>query len=286
MRVAFIGLGNIGRPMAIRLAKARFEMSVYDIDAAACDAVAEVGARVASSPGDAARDANLIGVCVRDDADVRDVMFGDGDSVFATASAGATIALHSTILPDTVREVARPAAEKGIVTVDAPVTGGAAGAQQGSLTCMVGGAPEAVERCKPVFSAFASNVFHTGPIGSAAVAKLCLSIMTYSGFRAALEAIRLAAVAGLSYEALEQVARESGVMNDNTLAFSRMRRTVDQPVGTATISGVVATFAALGEKDLAHVLTLARENGIELPATELGRHLIYETFGAQNTEGR
>ncbi|MDP3768054.1 MAG: NAD(P)-binding domain-containing protein, partial [Dehalococcoidia bacterium] len=133
----------------------------------------------------------VIGICVRDDADVRAVLLGP-DGVIEAAKQDAVVAVHSTVLPDTVRSVASEAEKRGVGVIDAPVTGGAFGAQRGTLTYMVGGDAALLARCRPVFETSAAKIVHTGPLGSGASMKLCHSVMTYLGFLAAFEAALLA----------------------------------------------------------------------------------------------
>ena len=285
MRVGFIGLGNIGRPMALRLVQAGLDTVVFDLADAPCRELEAAGARVASSCAEAVREADIIGVCVRDDADVREVTTGPG-GVIEAAQPGAIVALHSTILPSTVREVASAAAERGVGVVDAPIAGGAMGAERGTLTYMVGGDAELVERCRPMFEASAAKIVHTGPLGSGATMKLCHSIMTYLGFLAAFEATLLARHAGLSQEALEEVTRSSGMMNDQTLAFVRMRRVAEERLDDDSLQALLRSITALAEKDLALTLALAREHGVALPGSALCQQLMARVYGLADDKRR
>src|SRR5262245_33758101 len=145
-RVGFVGLGSIGQPMARRLLVGGLETTVFDLADSAVAALVAAGARGAASPRDVAAAADVIGVCVRDDADVRAVVLG-ADGLLAGAAPGSVVAIHSTILPRTVREVGAAAAARGVGVVDACVTGGPMGAERGTLTYMVGGDPAHLERC-------------------------------------------------------------------------------------------------------------------------------------------
>jgi len=136
--VGFVGLGAIGKPMARRLVASGLETIVFDLVPAAIDELVAAGTRGAGSLREVAAASDTIGVCVRDDADVRAVVLGE-DGLLAGAVAGTVIALHSTILPRTVTEVGADAALRGVGVVDACITGGAKGAEQGTLTYIVGG---------------------------------------------------------------------------------------------------------------------------------------------------
>ena len=285
IRVGFVGLGNIGLPMARRLVGAGLDTVVFDLREEPCRKLEEAGARIAPSCADLARDADVIGVCVRDDADIREVALGP-DGLVDNAKAGAVLALHSTILPGTVREVAEQASERRVGVVDATVTGGAAGAQQGTLTYMVGGDEELVERCRPLFETSAAKIVHTGPLGTGATTKLCHSIMTYLGFLAGFEATLLAQHAGISTEALEEVTSSSGVMNDNTLALMRVRRVAEGMPDDAELQTMLRNFADLAEKDLALALEFARQEGVAIPGAELCKQLMPLVYGVTDEKPR
>jgi 3-hydroxyisobutyrate dehydrogenase len=285
MRVGFIGLGNIGRPMAERLVTGGFETIVFDIRSDACAALAALGARVAGSCAEVAAGADLIGVCVRDDDEVRRVTLG-ADGMLASAAAGMLIALHSTILPGTVKEVARAATARGVLVVDAPVTGAAAGAQSGTLTYMVGGDIAAVERCRPVFATSAKTIVHCGELGAGAAAKLCNNLIGYMSFLAAFEATLLARQAGLALDALFEVTRSNGYLNETIMAFARRRQLADEQPGEPSQQALARNFTALAEKDLAITLAFAREQGVTLPGAALCQQLMARVYGLRDDTRR
>ncbi len=276
-RVGFVGLGNIGLPMAERLLTARFELTVHDVDPEPVRVLAAAGARRAGSARELAAQAEVIGLCVRDDAQVREV----SQALLAGAEPDTLLAIHSTIRPATVHEVARAAARRGVTVVDAPVTGGAVGARSGRLCVMVGGEPEAVERCLPVFEAFAEKVVRTGPLGSGAATKLCNNLMTYLGFLAAWEAERLAVASGLSRQALDEVGRHNGNLSQQKLAFLGLHRS---PVDRSDpgFRAALQRFVELAEKDLTVTLDFARELGLELPGAALCREIVARVYGLED----
>ncbi len=137
-RAGFIGLGNIGRPMAQWLVKKQLPTTVFDVVAEGVEELVREGAKAAGSARELASASDVIGVCVRDDADVRDVVFGD-DGLLAGAERGSVIALHSTILPSTVKEVGEAAAQRAVDLVDAPIKRDPARPRAGTLTNIVGG---------------------------------------------------------------------------------------------------------------------------------------------------
>jgi 3-hydroxyisobutyrate dehydrogenase len=285
IRAGFIGLGNIGQPMAEKLVEAGLDTTVYDVRDDAMAPLVTLGARAATSPRDVALHADVIGVCVRDGADVHAVTSGP-DGILAGASRDAVVALHSTILPRTVHEVAHAAAERGIRVLDAPITGGAFGARQGTLTYMVGGEAELLERCRPAFEASAATIIHAGPLGSGATVKLCNNLMTYLGFLAAFEATWLARAAGLPQEALHAVTRSNGNMNDSMLMLVATREAAEERPDDAALQGHLRSFADLAEKDLALTLEFARERGVALPGTGLCQQLMARVYGVRDDKRR
>lgn len=285
MRVAFIGLGNMGLPMAERLVKGGLETEVFDLRDETCLHMRALGARVASSCAEAAARAEIIGVCVRNDDEVRNVVLGH-EGVLSGAREGSLVALHSTILPRTVVEVARAAADRGVGVVDAPVTGAAQGAQNGTLTYMVGGAADDVERCRPVFATAAKAIVHCGALGTGATAKLCNNLIGYLSFLAAFEATLLARSGGLELDALFDVARSNGYLSEATMAFARHRQRPGEHGEDGPLGAMARHFTELAEKDLAVTLAFAREHGISLPGTALCQQLMARVYGLRDDKRR
>ncbi len=285
IRAGFVGLGNIGRPMARRLLAGGLETTVFDVVAAAGDDLVAAGARGARCAREVAAAADVVGVCVRDDADVCSVLLGP-DGVLAGAAAGTVVAIHSTILPRTVQQLGESAAACGVAVVDACVTGGAAGAEQGRLTYMVGGDAAHLERCRPVFETSAERIIHTGALGSGAATKLCNNLMTYLGFLAAFEADLLARRSGLSQQALEAVTRANGNLTNQMGAFLMLHRLPDEQRHEAGFQQMLRGFTTLAEKDLAVTLAFAREHGVALPGTALCQQLMARVYGLDDENRR
>ena len=285
LRAGFVGLGNIGKPMARRLVAAGLETIVLDAVQAPVDELVREGAKPARSPRDLAEHADVIGVCVRDDADVRAVIGGD-DGLLAGAAPGSVIALHSTILPSTVREVGAAAAERGIGVLDACVTGGAANAAAGKLTYMVGGDAEKLERCRPAFETSAAKIVHTGPLGSGAATKLCNNLMTYLAWLAAFDSLHLARASGLSQEKLEEVTRSNGNLTEPMQAFLALHKAPEETRKSSGFQAMLRNFVTLAEKDLAVTLAFARESGVALPGTGLVSQLMARVYGLEDSARR
>ncbi len=285
IRAGFVGLGSIGRPMARRLCGGGLATTVFDLVPAAVDELVAAGAARADSARAVAAASDVVGVCVRDDADVQAVVLGD-DGLLAGAAPGTVIAIHSTILPRTVRELGALAAERKVAVVDACVTGGPMGAEQGRLTYMVGGTADALERCRPVFATAARTIVHTGALGTGAATKLCNNLMTYLGFLAAFEATTLAREAGLSTSAFEEVTRSNGNLTDQMQAFLMLHRLPAEQRGEAGFQHMLRGYTTLAEKDLAVTLAFAREHGVALPGTALCQQLMARVYGLDDRNRR
>jgi 3-hydroxyisobutyrate dehydrogenase len=285
LRAAFVGLGNIGKPMAKRLVKAGFETAVFDVAPAPVEELVQLGARAARSPRDAAEGCDAIGVCVRDDADVLDVCLRD-DGLLAGARPGAVIAIHSTVLPRTAERVATEAAPRGIGVLDACVSGGAAGAEHGALVVMAGGEADALERARPYLEAFARKVVHAGPTGDGCKAKLCNNLLTYLAWTAAFEAHTLARASGLSQECFEEVTTATGNLTGLMKAFLGAHKLPEETRTSDAMQQTLRGYLAVAEKDLAWTLQLARECGIALPGTALVSQLMARVYAVDDDKRR
>lgn len=267
-RVGFVGLGNIGKPMALRLAQqqeaADLELWVYDV---APDPLAEAeraGARIAGSVAEIAAVADVLCVMVRDDDQVRDVL----GEVLGVARDGLTVVIHSTVAPGTPAELEATAARHGVRLIDVPVSGGAMGAADGSLALMVGGTDDAFAAAKPVLVALGSKVVHAGPIGAGTRFKLARNMMHFIAFTAATEAQRLAEAAGLDLKDLGDVVRHTDAITGGPGAI--MHRETTAPLAPDDFwHGVFSNVTSLGVKDLGFAIDLAHELGVDVPLAEL-----------------
>ena len=274
MSIGFIGLGNIGRPMARQLMKLGEELWVYDIVPAAVAALATRGARAGTGVRDLAERCRIIGVCVRDEPEVNGVLHG-ADGLLAHAQPDAIIALHSTVNQAAILAWAAQARARGVHLLDAPITGGAAGAEAATLTYMVGGTGELVERCRPLFLTSGQKIIHAGPVGTGILLKLCNNLMAYAAFAAADEAERLALAGGLDRGLLAEVGRSNGVVTPQMEAFLANR---SQLAAAGKLRQAFAPFAQLARKDLGAALTSARELRLALPSTERVAEIIERVF--------
>jgi 3-hydroxyisobutyrate dehydrogenase-like beta-hydroxyacid dehydrogenase len=206
MRIAFLGLGIMGRPMAANLVKAGHDVAVWNRSAGKT----VDGARVAATPAEAARDAEVVWICVSDTKAVESVLFG-AEGVEATIASGATIVDSSTISPSAERKFAEKFAAKGVHYVDAPVTGSKVAAEAGSLIFMAGGEEETLAKLDPLFKALGKQVFHMGEASKGQAVKIAMNLqiaMIYEGFA---EALTLATKLGVNVDRMLQLIQASMV---------------------------------------------------------------------------
>jgi len=280
--VGFIGLGDIGEPMARNLC-GRFETVVYDLRPEAVNLLVESGAKPASSCREVGERCEVICVCVLDDASTEAVVTGE-DGVLKGAAPDSVIALHSTIHPDTAKKLAAVAAEQGVHVVDAQMTGGRAGAEQGVLRYMLGGDEAILERCRPVFETSAAEQTHCGAVGMGAVAKLCNNMVQYVAWQGYVEAATMATEAGLEREKFNEIL--SWMMNDNARAMLAGRSALEADPANEFLKGRFTDVMLLAEKDLSLALALARSVGVSMPTAGLCTQQLARLFGVPDPKRR
>ncbi len=273
MRVAWIGLGNMGQPMAGHVLAAGHDVAAYDVRTAAVDAAAALGARPATSPGDAATDADAVCVAVLDGPQVEAVTTGP-DGVFATARPGTIVAVHSTVHPATVRQVAA-AAPDGVTVVDAPISGGVRGARAGTLCVMVGGTDVAFTRIRPVLDAVGDLVVHLGGLGAGLAAKLARNLVGYVTMLGAQEGRSLAAAAGTDPDALARILEHTGALSP------MMRDLLGTRGGDAVYADDLTPLVDLAAKDLRAALALGADLDVALPAAALTLSRVAFAMGGE-----
>ncbi|MFC9789906.1 NAD(P)-dependent oxidoreductase [Rhodococcus sp. NPDC127528] len=261
--VGYIGLGNMGAPMAKRLLDWPGGLVVCDARTEATEPFTAAGARAAATPAAVAAEATVISVTVLDDAQVRDVVAGP-DGILSTARAGTVIAVHSTISDVTAVELARTCAEAGVHLIDAPISGGAPGAQQGRLAVMVGGSAEAFAAVSEPFGRFAELVVHAGEVGAGTRMKLARNLLHFISFTAATEAQRLAEAAGLDIRDLGKVVRHTDAITGGAGAIM-LRETTAPVAETDGWFPILSHVRNLGEKDLSLALDLGERLDVDLP---------------------
>jgi 3-hydroxyisobutyrate dehydrogenase len=277
MQVGLIGLGIMGAPMARNLLRAGFDLSVATRTPGKAEKFAAENSslgqvKAANTPAEVAAASEVIVTMVTDSPDVVAVAQGS-DGVFAAAKPGSIIIDMSTISPQITRELAEEAKAKGLFWLDAPVSGGEKGAIEGTLTIMVGGEAESLERARPVLNAMGKRITHFGPAGNGQSAKLCNQIMTAVNLLSVCEALTFGAKAGLDLATLHQ-ALTGGAANSWALEVlgKKMIERDFKP----------AFMVRLQQKDLRLVLDAANANHTSLPTASLAHQLL----AAVEAEGR
>lgn len=261
MRVGFVGLGVQGKGLAENIQRSGHDLMVFDVRQEAVDDLVALGASAAQSLADIARFAELAIICVRDDDQVKSVLLGDM-GILPHMAAGTMIAVHSTITDTTMIELGEAARKAGVELIDAPVSGGERGAATRTMSYMLGGSPEVIERCKPVFAASGDKFTHVGDIGAATCVKLIHQAIMCVNMMAAYEGMRMGLAVGVSPETLRKVMNEGGAqswMTDHWFEVSF------RPAAIPTL-----------EKDLDLALKLAEHLGVEAQAISLAKHRIDE----------
>ncbi len=260
-KVAFLGLGVMGAPMARHLAvKGGHDVVVYNRTRAKADAwVAAHGGRAAATPAEAARDREFVFACVGNDDDLRAVTVGP-DGAFAALAPGAVFVDHTTASADVARELDAAARAAGFAFLDAPVSGGQAGAENGVLTVMVGGAADAFARAEPVIASFARACTLMGPSGAGQLAKMVNQICIAGLVQGLAEGIHFAHQAGLDVEKLIATISKGAAQS-----WQMENRWKTMNEGRFEFGFAVDWM----RKDLGIVLGEARRNGAHLPVTAL-----------------
>jgi len=260
MRTAFAGLGVMGYPMAGFLAKAGHDVRVYNRTGSKAESwTKEFAGGSGASPAAAAKNAEIVFCCVGNDDDVRDVILGE-QGVLSGVQSGGLIVDHTTASATIAREIHAAAADKGVGFLDAPVSGGQAGAENGQLTVMVGGNSEDFERAAPVIDSYAKAITHVGPVGSGQLAKMVNQVCIAGIIQGLSEGLHFAERAGLDpavvIESISKGAAQSWQMDN------RWRTMVD---GEFDFGFAVDWM----RKDLGIALEEARRNGATLEVTAL-----------------
>jgi len=256
-RIAFIGLGNMGGPMAANLAKAGHAVRVFDLVPAAVQAAVDAGATAASSALDTLTGAEIVISMLPASRHVEGVYLGD-DGLLADIPGGALVIDCSTIAPATARKVAEAAAARGLQMLDAPVSGGTAGAQAGTLTFIVGGEAEALERARPLLQAMGKNIFHVGASGAGQVAKLCNNMA-------------LGVAHGLDPKVLSQMMAVSTGRSWATEVCNPWPGVLENAPASRGYSGGFGSDLML--KDMGLAVEAAMSVGASIPLGELARNL-------------
>jgi 3-hydroxyisobutyrate dehydrogenase len=257
MRIGFVGLGTMGGPMAARLLEAGHDLSVHNRTREREAPLAEAGARRAATPEAAASGADVLVTMVSDTPDLEQVLFGP-DGAASGLAAGSLLVDMSTVSPRATREMAERLAERGVAMLDAPVSGGSEGARDGTLSIMVGGDADDVERARPLLAVLGSTITHVGPVGSGQVTKAMNQVIIAGTYAAVAEGLALGLAAGVDVAAAHRAL--SGGAAGSWVLTHRGQNMIDDdyPLGFRV---------RLHRKDLGIALESAREAGVPLPVT-------------------
>ncbi|MBB3935490.1 NAD(P)-dependent oxidoreductase [Aureimonas phyllosphaerae] len=257
---SFIGMGVMGFPMAGHLAAKGHDVTVYNRSAGKADAwVGKHGGRSASTPREAAHEADIVFVCVGNDDDVRSVIYGE-DGAMAGMKAGAILVDHTTASAELARELETGLRDKGLRFLDAPVSGGQAGAENGVLTVMVGGEADTFEAARPVIEAYSRMIGLMGPAGSGQLTKMMNQICIAGLVQGLSEAVHFGQRAGLDISKVVEVISKGAA---GSWQMENRHKTMDE--GRYDFGFAVEWM----RKDLGICLAEAKRNGASLPATAL-----------------
>ncbi len=254
-RIGFIGLGIMGRPMALNLLEAGHPLSVYARRAESMEPLAAAGAETCLSPAECAARSDVIFTMVSDTPDVEEVILGPG-GIIEGAGAGSVVVDMSTISPSATRSMAERLAQRGVAMLDSPVSGGDVGAVNATLSIMVGGERETFERVLPLFQAMGKNIVHIGPNGAGQVCKACNQVVVGATIAGVAEAILLARASGVDPARVRE-ALLGGFANSRILEVHG-RRMIEGDFNPGF-------KARLHQKDMGIVTDSARELGLALP---------------------
>ncbi len=258
-RVGFVGLGIMGRGMAHNLLKAGFDVCVWNRTASRADALIEAGATKGDSPADVATQSDITIVCVSDTPDVEAVVLGESGIVHGV-KAGDLVIDCSTISPQVTQQIAKTLAEQDVHMLDAPISGGSEGAANGTLSIMIGGEAEQVERAMPVFEAMGKTITHVGESGAGQTVKLVNQVLVVGNCLAMCEALLLAQAGGVDLKkAFDAVSKGAA---GSWMFTNRAPQIIERDWSPGfTID--------LQQKDVRLVLDAADELGVPVPGTSL-----------------
>lgn len=264
--LGFVGLGRMGAPMAARLLSAGHALAVYARRPEFTAPLAAQGALTCRSPREVAARSDIVFTMVSDTQAVDAVACGD-EGILAGAHPGLVMIDHSTIAPAGARRIAARLKQRGIEMLDAPVSGGIAGARAGSLSIMVGGDEPVFERCKPLLHHLGSTIVHVGPTGAGQIAKVCNQICILVNQLGAAEAVLVAQRSGLDFEKVQRALMAG-------FAASRILETQGPKMASSRFEGEIES--RLHYKDILVSLEWAKELGLRLPASALAAEMLGE----------
>ncbi|MCC5856604.1 MAG: 3-hydroxyisobutyrate dehydrogenase [Ectothiorhodospiraceae bacterium] len=281
--IGFIGLGNMGGPMAINLVKAGHQVQAFDLSEAAIKRVADAGATGVASVAEAVRGAEFVISMLPAGKHVRGLYLGD-DGLLKVMEQGALVIDSSTIDADSARAVAQAAREAGCSMIDAPVSGGVAGAEGGTLTFMVGGDGADVERARPLLEVMGAKLFHAGDAGAGQVAKMCNNMLLAISMIGTSEALNLGVSEGLDPAVLSEIMQSASGGNWVLNVYNPYPGVMEKAPASRGYTGGFGT--ALMLKDLGLAADAAVKCGTSTPLGGLARQLyaMHAAGGAEDKD--
>ena len=277
-RIAFIGLGNMGGPMALNLLKGGFAVTVFDLSASAVARLTEAGATAADSASAAAQQAEVVITMLPAGKHVEAVYLNEG-GVLDHAPAGALLIDCSTIAADAARKVAAAAQARGFTMIDAPVSGGVGGAAAGTLTFIVGGSTEALEQARPVLEKMGKNIFHAGDSGAGQVAKICNNMLLGILMAGTSEALALGVANGLDPKVLSDIIAKSSGRNWATELYNPWPGVMENVPASREYSGGFGTDLMLKDLGLAEEAAISAKQAIPLGAQARQLYALHSGLG-------
>ena len=254
MRIGFVGLGIQGLPLALNMVNAGHDLHGFDVDQKPLAILGDAGGVAAKSVRDLAAECEVVFICVATDAQVIDVVAGDG-GLTAHGAPGLIIVNHSTVSAETTTRIAEAARNRNMQLVDAPVSGGAKGAENKTMSFMIGGDDAALDICEPLFRLSGSTILRTGPVGSATLGKLAHQVTIIGNILAMAEGMRLGVAGGLEPEIVKKI-----------ITGGLARSFIAETWGEIKMAPHALPIYS---KDLENSIRLAETLGIELPGAKL-----------------
>ncbi|NYT86052.1 3-hydroxyisobutyrate dehydrogenase [Pollutimonas harenae] len=280
-RIAFIGLGNMGGPMALNLLKAGHELVVFDLAASALKLACDAGATAAASAQEAVKDADAVVTMLPASRHVEGLYLGN-PALLDHIASGTLVMECSTIAPESARKVAEAARAKGVRMIDAPVSGGTGGAVAGTLTFIVGGETDDLEAARPYLEKMGKSIFHAGAAGAGQVAKICNNMLLGILMAGTSEALALGAANGLDPKVLSDIIAKSSGRNWATELYNPWPNVMEHAPASKNYAGGFGVDLML--KDLGLAAESALNARASVPLGELARNL-YSLHSAQGNGG-
>ncbi len=278
-RIGFIGLGDIGLPMAVNIARAGFDLTVFDLRKPVMRAAVRQGAKAAGSLAELARECEYICVAVVNETQMERLVSGP-EGIFANAKPGSVVIAHSTMPPAAAEHFAARAHAAKLEWLDAPMSGASPAAKAATLSFLVGGPKALLDRCRPVLNSMGTNIFLIGPVGTGQVAKLVNGLLLHVGYVATLEAMQLADAYGVAEDKIIALAKVSTGNSWAVQHWGHMDWLVD-----FHSQGPDAVIHTHMRKDIVDALIAAKASATSMPMTGIAME-IYPTLVTERREKR